>query len=271
MIPIKSLSVLEISGLDAGQFLHNQLSADILGILPGSAGFACFCNPAGRVIALLLVFRSEGTFYVVCSRDLAEPLQSWLSRFIIRAKVEIRISTDLTVVGLDNPSVNEQTSEALVISATTGSGLTYGIARQSAHEDPLAQKVWQASELKAGVIWLGSDTSAQFLPQMLGFEKIGALSFNKGCYPGQEIIARTRYLGKLKRRPLLLSVNQDFSVDIMGKVDLWVGENRFSAVVVDQAETGSTGQTLFVVARMGAETTPDLISSGELESPVLPI
>ena len=100
MFPINTLSVLEFTGHDAGQFLHNQLSADITGITAGNAGFACCCNPAGRVLGLLLVSPRANSILVVCASELADQLKAWLGRYIIRADVQINLRSDLAVAAV---------------------------------------------------------------------------------------------------------------------------------------------------------------------------
>lgn len=266
MLPLNSLSILEFKGHDAGQFLHNQLSADILGINPGTAGFACCCNPAGRVLALFLVSPHEGSYFVVCASELADELSTWLGRFIFREKVSIEHRPDLQVFAGDTSG--PAAPVAVLRSAT---GLNYALAgaldSPTEPENP-AQGALKAKELRRGVCWLGKAGSGQYLPQMLGYEQIGALSFNKGCYPGQEIIARTRYLGKLKRRPVLVEV-EHAETQPGDKVELLAGEHSFSAVIADQAPAEGNNMLLFLVARMGDGTRADRIRIAGRESEIL--
>jgi len=255
MFRLDSLSVLEFSGQDAGPFLHNQLSADINAIPSGDSGFACCCNPAGRVIGLLLVCVQEETIFALCASDLAEPLQQWLSRFVIRADVKIELRPDLTVA-----SRSQEDSPPGSIALDTDTGLNYAIipaSNQQPEFDSNQAGQWSTQELKAGVIWLDKASSTQFLPQMLGFESIAALSFNKGCYPGQEIIARTRYLGNLKRRPMLLHASQSIAVEVMEKISLNSGQENYSAVVVASGPGQAQDQYLFVVLRASQDVDVD--------------
>ena len=129
--------------------------------------------------------------------------------------------------------------------------------------------LYQQSELANGTVWLDNETTAKFLPQMLGFERIEALNFNKGCYPGQEIIARTRYLGKLKRRPILLKTASSIDVGIGEKLALISGEESSSAVLVDQIAGTDGSKTLFVVARAGEDFHPENIKVKDAEFKVL--
>ncbi len=268
MFPLSTLSVLEFSGHDAGQFLQNQLSADINNIGPGEAGYACCCNPAGRVLGLLLVCLHKDSLLAVCASELAEPLKTWLSRFVIRADVAIQLRDDLTVA-----ACNQDDPEGAELVLKTGPGLNYAVLPSRHFSEPCDEdqaQTWKVDELKKGIVWLDGETSAKFLPQMLGFEQIGALSFQKGCYPGQEIIARTRYLGKLKRRPLLVRAANATQIGINEKISLNRGDTACTAVVVAQAKDQNNGQYLFVVARMNETFRPETIKVRDLEIEVLP-
>ena len=261
MVSLGTLSVIEFSGQDAGQFLHNQLSADIAAIPAGGTGFACCCNPAGRVLGLLLVTVQEGAIFAICASDLAATLQQWLNRFVIRADVKIAVRSDLLVAAHAQDQTHDQ---AFLLNTDTG--LSYSIIPATDHRaDPQTDLLvaWHIDELKAGIVWLDSASSAQFLPQMLGFESIGALNFNKGCYPGQEIIARTRYLGNLKRRPMLLHAGNSPVVDVMEKIGVRSGEANYSAVVVDRAPGPEQDQYLFTVVRAGQDVTAEKITIRE--------
>lgn len=254
MIPLSNLSVFEIRGNDARQFLQNQLSADVSAIAVGEAGFACCCNPSGRVLALLLLIPLDDCVMVVLAADLAEEIRSWLGRFILRSDVHISARNDLFVASPGAADV----SKAAVGPVEPVEGLSYVLLDEPFPDfgpERSGEPHWKAEELQRGVCWLEESTSAQFLPQMLGFERIGALNFRKGCFPGQEVIARMRYLGKLKRRPLLLQVDSERSLPLMQKFELETADGPVSGVIVDQAETGA-GRCLFTVVRAEDEVTP---------------
>ena len=263
MYSLSTLSVLEFSGHDASQFLHDQLSADIVGLAPGQSTFACYCNPAGRVLGLLSLSPLEGSIFAICSSGLAGSLLELFSKYIIRADVRITLRDDLTVV------VTIQTGEIdpLVI-MKTATGLDYAITSattEAVQADSQQAQDWKMKELGKGIAWLDEASSAKFLPQMLGYEQIGALSFTKGCFPGQEIIARTRYLGKLKRRPLLLHIDENISFEVNEKITLIENDETCSAIVVDRAKGVAQDQLLFVVVRAAEEIKPNLLRAGDRE------
>ena len=255
MIPLPYLSVLEFKGNDASQFLQNQLSADIAAIPSGEAGFACCCNPSGRVLALMLVRPGAGSCLAICAGGLADLLTHWLGKFIFRADVSISRRQDLVVAG----QANTENGECRFRTVT---GMNYTtVDADSPH--PAASGTgpqdWKAMELQTGIAWLDPDTSGRFLPQMLGCESIGALSFSKGCYPGQEIIARTRYLGKLKRHPVRCRVDGALSLEQMDEITLAGAEGQAKAVVVDHARLDDGSTQIFAVARMDADFSPATI------------
>lgn len=255
MIPLGNLAVLELRGNDTRQFLQNQLSADIDAIVPGEGGFACCCNPAGRALALLLVMPEDDQTHLVVSAALAKSTQTWLTRFVLRADVQITVRNDLFVAtagAADTPSAAFGPVEPV-------SGLSYVLLDEPFPDidtDNEGADRWKAAELQNGVVWLGEASSAQFLPQMLGFEGIGALNFRKGCFPGQEIIARTRYLGKLKRGPLLLHAGLEQPLPVMQKLTIGTAGEPVSAVLVDQAPDSAGGHWLFTVVRSAEEFEP---------------
>jgi folate-binding protein YgfZ len=266
MIPLSHLSVLEFRGSDAGQFLHNQLSADILATEPGEAVFACCCNPSGRVLGLVLVRPGPDSCLAVCAKSLAGVLATWLDKFILRADVVISTRNDLVVAGTTGPD----NGEYLFRNVT---GMRYTVAKaddlKTGADDSRAGS-WKAMEMQAGIAWLHPATSGRFLPQMLGCKAIGALSFNKGCYPGQEVIARTRYLGNLKRHPLRCRVAGAISPAPMEAITLTGGDGEASAVVVDHAPLDDGATLLFLVARIDGEFSPSTVVWSDREFAVNP-
>lgn len=249
MPAIPYLSVLEIGGADARDFLHRQLSADIEALSDGEATFACLCQPKGRVIALLLVQAFGRGVRVVCSRDLTETVKRRLSLYVLRDDVRIETRDDLLVHGVDSSAAGD------LLQPLPGLAYTLRAGEYAVDNDAQA---WKSKELQHGVSWLGAATSEQFLPQMLGYEAIGALSFRKGCYPGQEIIARTRYLGSLKRNALLVRATATIASDPLEAVSLANGGEEANAVVVDCAPVDE-GTLLLLVARAQTAFSPSAL------------
>ena len=139
-------------------------------------------------------------------------------------------------------------------------GSSESLLLQSADSSPVAnmaeQDVWKISELRRGITWLCPETSGQFLPQMLGYDQLGALNFKKGCYPGQEIVARTHYLGKVKRHPRLLCADAMICPNPLDKVEIISEDTSYTGIVTDCGHRPDGGTCLRVVTRMN----PDLLA-----------
>ena len=123
-------------------------------------------------------------------------------------------------------------------------------------------EAWRAGELLAGIAWLDAASTDSYIPQMLGFENIGAVSFSKGCYPGQEIVARARYLGKVKRKPVIAAIEGSPDADTGAKIRVRRGEDWFEAVVVDRARLDDRRTVVFAVAPGESEAATEEMEIG---------
>jgi len=208
---LAEVGVLRISGADARAFLQAQLTADVASLAPGAGELAAWCSPQGRVIALLRVATVPDGFLALLPRTLARPVAERMVRFVMRAKVAVAdASGDLGAAGLsaDGPGsvappadlpravtmIRLPAARALLVGptadlATVGSTLPRSPAG-----------AWETLAVKLGEPEVYPATSESWIPQMLNLDLLGAVSFRKGCYPGQEIVARTQHLGRIKRR-----------------------------------------------------------------------
>lgn len=259
---ISYLDVLRLRGTDTRRFLHNQLSADIQSLQSGEASFACLCHPKGRVIALLLVQITGDGALLGCASALSAAVTARLGMFVLRDDVHIDRPEDLAV--LAGPADSSGSEPAL---ANALPGLAYALAPPGSAEADAG--AWKAAELERGVAWLNAATSEQFLPQMLGYEGIGALNFRKGCFPGQEIIARTRYLGKLKQRALVADTNEVVDLKPMTALELHGEEQMAEAKLVDLAPIKG-GTRLLLVARTAEEFAAEQLRIGARDVTVAP-
>jgi folate-binding protein YgfZ len=258
MITLPYLSAIQFSGADAGDFLHNQLSADVLGLGKGDSVFACYCEPKGRVLALFLVYRTDNDYCVIMSKSLSVAVSQRLKMYVMRSKVDIEILDESFVSGFD---LNEKSELALKSPDTipvpdSDKRLVVTSRDISPASNSSSLDSWKMADLKRGICWLSPESSGQFLPQMLGFDKLGAVNFRKGCYPGQEIVARTHYLGKVKRHPRLLCTKSEISPDALDEIQIHENDNVYKAVIADYAQTENDGTCLFVITRMA----PDLVA-----------
>src|SRR6266581_3132257 len=171
LMPLTDVGLIRASGEDAAGFLHNLLTNDVKGITADGARLAGLCNAKGRLMATLLIWRSGDDYLLLLSADLLATVLKKLSMYILRSKVKLA----------------DASAERLL----------FGIAGPDA---AAAIAAWHWLDIRAGLPRVVAATTEAFIPQMLNFEAVGGVSFTKGCYPGQEVVARTQYLGKIKRR-----------------------------------------------------------------------
>lgn len=245
-LALPHLAAARIRGADAALFLHGQFSADITALADGGATFACYCSPRGQVYGLLLVCRAAEEFRLVGSADLLPAMLKRLGMFVLRSRVDIGPVDELAVFALP-------AAEAVALPGEdfqpAGLDLVYRV-EVAGSGTAVAGAEWKERELRRNVAWLGPETSERFIPQMLGFDRIGAVSFSKGCYPGQEIIARARYLGQVKRKPLLLKVRAAVELPEGAMLQLQDAQQWLQAAVVDSVMVRSAAavdETLVLV------------------------
>lgn len=201
--------VIRVSGDDRHDFLHNQLSNDINHLPIHHACYATYNTPKGRVIANLLAYNMGEEILLVLAADLAEKVTKRLSMFVLRAKVKLEILTDWGVSGSlkEDISITYPHEPQLVLNNNEQGemvlphGGSLKIAPKSTLPiyDATAEQAWQQHEILCGYPWISAATSETCVAQMLNQHTIGAVHFRKGCYPGQEIIARAQYRGQVKR------------------------------------------------------------------------
>ncbi|TLD44343.1 MAG: tRNA-modifying protein YgfZ [Accumulibacter sp.] len=223
--PLSHLGLLELNGPDAASFLHNQLTSDVRHLAEGSAQHSAWCSAKGRMLASFLLLHCGPDYVLQLSADLLPFIHKRLSMFVLRSRLSINDrSGEHQVIGVAGPQAESALRTAglpvpaapLTIAAT-GTGLVVRlddrrfelIASLDATPDwwrqlqgqarPAGTAAWQWLDIQAGVPLITEQTKEEFVPQMAGLEQLGAVSFRKGCYPGQEIVARTQYLGKVKR------------------------------------------------------------------------
>lgn len=257
MLELTHLSAIQFSGADAGNFLQNQLSADVLGLSDGDATFACYCEPKGRVLALMLVQKTNEDYCVIMSSALATAITQRLAIYRMRSKVVIEVLDGYSVSGIRGDIAPELPSNNARAVRIPGSGDWLVVAPRETTEDSTVdlQEEWRVSELTRGITWLNPAASGEFLPQMLGFEALGAVNYRKGCYPGQEIVARTHYLGKVKRHPRVLNCKLERSPEPMDKIKIFEDDRGHDAIVVDCGKGADGNVCLLVVTRMDPALT----------------
>ncbi len=235
LTPLVSEALLEVSGPDAVSFLHNQASCDIRQLASDKACYGTLCNPQGRVLAdFVALAAAPDTLLLRLRGEILERTLDNLRRFAVFSKVQLRnASDDWQLLGLQGRVLSDalggrlpelpsapltwtHTADAIALRSTDDTEAVELWVRSSAASDLLSslraqsalqadETVWQAATLRRGVARLSAATSGEFLPQQLNYDLIGHINFRKGCYPGQEVIARMHYKGKAKRRMLLMA------------------------------------------------------------------
>ena len=234
---LPQLGVIQAQGEDAAHFLHNQLSNDVLLLPVGQSRLAAFCSAKGRMQASFIVIKTApDTVLLVTSLDLLAQTLKRLSMFVLRAKVKMTDASDqwqlrgllgdsaVAVVGqlAAWQTVAADGAHAVALYPAVASEVqvprALWVAPQG-HALPAGAEVtsdlWQWAEVMSGVTLVSQPVFEAFVPQMLNYESVGGVNFKKGCYPGQEVVARSQFRGTLKRRTALvhstvaLSTGQD--------------------------------------------------------------
>lgn len=220
--------LVSIHGEDAPEFLQNQLTNDLRGVDGQHSQLSGLCNAKGRLIASFRVFRHGDSYYLSLPAAMAEPLINRLRLYVLRSRVNLEDATETFVhLGVAGPDAEEELGAALgelpeangdvvqnqdlMIVRVPGLHASYevfaSLERARALWDklnvraaPVGRDGWELQDILAGVPVIYPGTSEAFVPQMVNLQLVEGVSFKKGCYPGQEVVARMQYLGKLKRR-----------------------------------------------------------------------
>ncbi len=229
---LSDLAVIEATGTDTAAFLHGQLSNDITGLTEGQACLAAYCTPKGRMLASMVVWKVDSepdpVYRMLIKPNIAAAIVKRLSMFVLRAKVKLALSEnpvigvwsgqsggalppelDATLSGLQDLSAYQvaNTTHGSFISAPRADQakarfwfVPHTALATTALDNPDLAALWAADDIAAGLPWIDLSTQEMFIPQTLNLELIGGVSFTKGCYPGQEVVARSHYRGTVKRR-----------------------------------------------------------------------
>jgi len=212
-------ALLRAHGADAAAFLQGQLTQDVLDLPADEARFSGYCSAKGRLLASFIVWRSApDELSMLCSADLAATVRKRLSMFVLRARCRIDDLSDAwSVFGLAGDSAAQYLRDDvapwhvrpgdtgwLVGLPTVQGTRRWLLVQPSGQAAPTLPAVdpasWQLLDVLSGVPRIVAATAERFVPQMVNFELVGGVHFQKGCYPGQEVVARSQYRGTIKRR-----------------------------------------------------------------------
>ena len=211
--PLPHLSVLQASGPDAATFLQGQLTQDVLGLSADEARLGGFCSAKGRLQASFVLLRPQpDTVWLLVSADLAEALCKRLRMFVLRAQCRLEPmpwpvwgawSSELPAYRAAVTAASEGALASVHVGWPGGRQLRVGPggpADGPAMANGEATLAWRQADIECGLPWIEAATVDRFVPQMVNLELLGGVNFRKGCYPGQEVVARSQYRGTLKRR-----------------------------------------------------------------------
>ena len=210
LVDLSDNALIAISGDDATTFLQGQLTNDVAALKPGEAQWTGWCSPKGRLIASMLLAKRPDGYLAMLPGELAPAIAKRLSMFVLRAKVKVAdVSAHYERVGLIGPGRPELGSievgrDVHVAIAPPGDP---GLASLRSTFTAATAEDWNLALIRAGIPTVVAATQEEFVPQMANFDLIGAVSFHKGCYTGQEIVARTQYRGILKKRMAIAHVD----------------------------------------------------------------
>ena len=223
--------LLSVSGTDARDFLHAQLTVDIQNLPPQRATLAGWCSAEGRLLATFLVVPAPQGFLLQLARDLVPAVARRLSMFVLRAKAKVVDESDAWAqFGVwDAPAPAGVSWEGERVSVPCGDRryLRLEPAAAASLAPNAEEEAWTLQEIRAGRPLITAATQDQFVPQMVNLEQLDAVDFRKGCYPGQEIVARAQYRGQVKRRMVRLPSPQG--------TRLRPGDEFNGGVVIDSA------------------------------------
>lgn len=223
VVELTHLGVIRVVGVDGVKFLQGQLTQDVSLMSLTEARLAAYCNAKGRMQASFVVFkRSEDEILMVCSRDILAQTLKRLSMFVLRDKVKLLdASADYSLFGLTGDAIKSIAGSAYVYWAKNdfntestvflypGSGQARALwCAPSGTPAPVGPRLkaglWEWLEVQSGIAMITQPIFEAFVPQMLNYESVGGVNFQKGCYPGQEVVARSQFRGTLKRRAYLV-------------------------------------------------------------------
>ena len=209
-----------MTGTEAAEFLQNLTSNDVRHLDDSTAQHSSICSPKGRMLASFLLFRMGGDYILLMPAEMVEKVKKRLTMYILRSKVSIE-EASLSATGVSGTGFPQGLPERSLEVVKTSSGIAIRLSEsrilfvnESGEGNPENKSFgkadlpyWERLEILEGIPAVYPETEGLFVPQMVNFELIGGVSFQKGCYPGQEVVTRTHFLGKVKRRMVLAHVD----------------------------------------------------------------
>ena len=279
------LGIIRAQGEDAANFLHNQLTQDVLLLDVQHARLAAWCNAKGRMLASFVLFKPQADeVLLIVSRDVLASALKRLSMFVLRAKVKLSDATaDFELRGLVGAPLRALTDTTepwrhvdmghgvhlvtLYPAQAQPRAIWLGPASHApacSVTEEEATSIWSYSDVMSGVAWVSAATAEAFVPQMLNYESVDGVNFKKGCYPGQEVVARSQFRGTLKRRAFIVQAD----------APMQAGQEVFASHDAGQpcgliAQAASVGGQHVAVAELQLSATESTLHVGSAQGPQL--
>jgi len=278
-------ALLRAHGADAATFLQGQLTQDVAGLQPGAARLGGYCSAKGRLLASLVAWPMRNDeFGLLCSADLAAAVRKRLSMYVLRARCRIDDASGAwSVFGLAGAAAMPWTNETVQPWSVRQQGDQWLIGLPAVERTPrrllvqpndapapegaaLDPQAWRLLEVMSGVPRITLATTEQFVPQMVNFDLVGGVHFQKGCYPGQEVVARSQYRGTIKRRLHLFAT----SGSAQPGQEVFHSDDRTqpAGMVVNAAEASGAGSRLLAEVKLAALDSGTL-HLGSADGPLL--
>jgi folate-binding protein YgfZ len=272
---LPALAAIHVTGADAAAFLHSQLSSDVKALAPNRGQYSSYNSPKGRMLATLIVWRQDDDYLLVAAADMAEAVRKRLTMFVLRSKAALAADpSPLAGIYGDGASAGAEAlcgdriaawsgatcGSANVLALPDGRLLARFSTESGAASVPGAaegdESAWKWLGIRAGVPWVTAATSDKLIAQSANWELVGGVDFHKGCYPGQEIVARMQYLGRLKER--LRAFHSLQGAVSAGATLRQAGSDEAAGMVVNAAPAPGGGSDLLAVVKNTAFDTGTL-------------
>ncbi len=229
---VTRLAAIRVGGDDATEFLQGQLSCDVTSIATGSVVDGAWLNPAGRVIMLAQLVKTEADYVIYLAADLLDAVLARLTMFRLRSAVEFTVEREWT-------ATTSAPADPLATRALAGTTLTEYFSKSAAEVAP----DWALARLHAGIVWIDAANKERYTAHQINLDRLGAVSLSKGCYSGQEIVARTEHRGRVKRRAQRLVAHAGTAALVSG-ADVTDAGNKVGSVIASASAPGAETEVL---------------------------
>lgn len=271
------LGIIRVTGDDAPKFLQGQLTQDVVLMKLGESRLAALCNPKGRMLASFWALKSsDNEILLICQKDLLARTMKRLSMFVLRAKAKLSDASDeFSLHGLIGDAVLQsevlpQVGFLCTLPSADGVARALRVApidAPSPTAPELEPELWSWAEARSGVAMMSLPVIEAFVPQMLNYESVGGVNFKKGCYPGQEVVARSQFRGAIKRRAFVAHVNG--SAEAGQEVYSAADPEQPCGTVAFAAPAPDGGTAVIVSLQLAALEGVETLNVGSTDGPTL--